>query len=619
MFDIKEQLKKLPEAPGVYLMKDQKGEIIYVGKSKHLKNRVSSYFRAFNSHRRKVQTMVTNVAEFEYYLTDTEVEALILEANLIKKHKPKFNILLRDDKSFPYIVITMSEKFPRVMMTRERLDNGDLYFGPFTSAYYVKQTIEVIHDLYPLKKCARDLSKPGTRPCLNFHIARCLGPCNGEIFLKEYLEMIGEIRSFLSGENRAVVRKIQEAMAEAAENLEFEKAADLRDKSEAIESLKIQQTVESGKGEERDVISYAVHGDTACVMVFFVRKGKIIDRDRYTIDGVEEAAADEILGNFLLQYYQNAAHIPSEILLSDAVSDAENLEAYLGQVAGHRVKLIVPQRGDKRKLVLLVRKNALEYITKFQDKVTSDREAAEKRLKALAEVTGLSALDRIEAYDISNIYGVLAVGSMVVYEKGVQKKRDYRRFRIKTVGQMDDYASMQEMLYRRFNRGLKEKEEVSAGDKFSLFPDLILIDGGKGHVSSVKEVLTALGVDIPVLGMVKDDFHRTKDLIDGTTALGLQDNREAYRFVYEIQEEVHRFAIEYHKKLRNKEMTHSVLEEIPGIGKKRARQLIMHFKAIDKIKSATVEELVAVEGMTTPSAQAVLDFFEKGERKETHL
>lgn len=617
MFDIKEQVRKLPEKPGVYLMKDKYGNIIYVGKSKSLKKRVSSYFRGFNSHAPKVQSMIINIEEFEYIMTDTEVEALILEANLIKKYHPKFNILLRDDKQYPYIKITTKDKYPRVFMTRLYYRDGNRYFGPFTSVDAVKKTIEVLNKIYPFRQCSKKIEGGKERPCLNFHIGKCMGPCTGEVDPKAYTDMIEKIIRFLSGKDAELIAELQAKMHEEAEKLNFEKAADLRNQVMALKSLTEKQKIVSTSDVNQDVIALDIKEGLACVMMFIVRGGKLLGREEFIFEEVDETQRMDILSSFLLQYYSGANFIPGEILLESEVQDGPLMEKWLSEKAEGKVVIAVPKRGEKKKMMDMVKENAIEYLEKFTEKIRREIETKNILSKQLKSVIG-EDVHRIEAYDISNLYGVYSVGSLVVFEGGKKKKSDYRRFKIKRVQGANDYASMREIINRRFVRGLSEIEKIKAigltgEEKFSVFPDLLLIDGGKGHVNVVLDELNKLGIDIPVAGMVKDDYHRTDKLYYQGEFYDIKLTRQLFKFVTEIQDEVHRFAIDHHKSLRTKAMTYSVLEEIDGVGKSRRIELIKHFKSIDNIKKATLEEIQEVNGINRKVAENVYNFFREVE------
>lgn len=669
METIKAQVKKVPETPGVYLMKDKWGNVIYVGKAKRLKQRVSSYFRALNSHAPKVRSMVAVVEEFEYILTDSEMEALILEQTLIKQYKPKFNILLRDDKQYPYIKVTVDEAFPRLIMTRQLSRDKARYFGPYTSAEAVRRTIEALQEIYPIRKCNRRLEKMDERPCLNFHIRKCLGPCQGTVHQEEYRAMIEEILKFLGGKTDFLREKLTAEMKAAAAALEFEKAAALRNQVMAIDQLMERQKVVYESDVSQDVIGSFATENRICIMIFTVRGGKMIGKEEYVFEEEYLQDPDALLDDFILQYYANVTEFPKEIVVERLPEDFELLEAFLAKKASFKIKLTAPQRGDKIKLLDLVRENAREYLEKFEERILREREKSDQIETALREMLGLKGrIRRIEAYDISNIYGVLSVGSMVVYEDGKKKPRDYRRFKVKTIEGANDYGSMQEILFRRFRRGLEEQAAFNAlveaqeagesiesdeddwnstenatGDetaalaaadlaaessspykssvgrrwgsghsatsKFSHFPDLILIDGGKGHVSAVLDVMNALGLELEVAGLVKDDYHRTDQLYYRGQFYAIRTQPELYRFLAGIQEEVHRFALEYHKTLRSKNMTQSLLDEIEGVGEKRRLKLMQYFKSIDKIREATVEELAKVDGMNRRTAEKVYDYF----------
>lgn len=618
MFNIKEQLKKLPENPGVYLMKDQWGNIIYIGKAKVLKNRVSSYFRGINSHPPKVKAMVSVIDEFDYIMTDTEMEALILEQTLIKRHKPKFNILLKDDKQYPFIKVTTNEVYPRVFMTRQVQKDKGTYFGPYTSADSVKKTLEVLLEIYPIRTCSRNLENHPGRPCLNFHIGKCLGPCQGNISQEVYLKMIQKIMDFLSGKTDPLIHHLENQMKEAAIALEYEKAAKYRDQIQAIHSLMERQKMVAESDVSQDLIGIQVSDKRACIMLFMVRNGKLIGREEYVFEQEFIDSPETLMGDFIVQYYANASDYPKEIVLDELPEEVSLYEGYLQNLAGFKIRWTVPVRGEKRKLLEMVHANAKEYLDKFEERITYELEKATLVEQLVTTTLGLKKpVKRIEAYDISNIYGVLSVGSMVVYENGRKKPRDYRRFKIKTVEGANDYASMQEIVFRRLSRGLEEQENMlqlnpdQKESKFSVFPDLFLIDGGIGHVHAVEDILRALNVDIPVAGMVKDDRHRTDQLFFMEHMIPIKKEPELYRFIAGIQEEVHRFAIEYHKQVRSKNMMNSILEDIEGIGEKRRSNLLQHFKSIDKIKTATLAELEAVTGMNKKTAEKVFEHFRK--------
>ncbi|QEK11562.1 excinuclease ABC subunit UvrC [Crassaminicella thermophila] len=623
MFDIKEQLKKLPQKPGVYLMKDSTGEIIYVGKAISLKNRVRQYFQSSKNHSPKVLAMVGNISEFEYILTDSEVEALILEANLIKKHRPKYNVLLRDDKQYPYIKVTIGEKYPRVFKTRRVIKDGARYFGPYINVGAVNNTIEMLKKFYRLRTCNKNLEKNKDRACLNYHIGRCLGPCQGHIDSEEYMKMIDEIVLFLGGKHEALVKKIEKKMKDAAASMQFEKAAEYRDQIIAINNIMEKQKMVLASDIDQDLIAMARGGKDICVMVFFVRGGKLIGREHYMLSAREDEERGEIISAFIKQFYAGAAFVPKEILLQEKINDLDVIEKWLSVKKGSKVLVKIPHRGEKRALLELVYKNAVDTLSKFRDKIIKDKEKSEGAIKELREYLNLSKpLFRIESFDISNTQGVNSVASMVVFENGKPKYSDYRRFKIKTIEGQNDYGSMQEVIYRRFKRGIEEKDNmkekgiIDEEGKFSKFPDLILIDGGVGQVNAAKEVLNALGLNIPMAGMVKDDRHKTKDLVYNGKIINIKKNQLIFQLIGKIQEETHRFAITYHKSLRGKTAVQSILEEIPGIGEKRRIALLKYFKTIEKIKKASIDELSQVKGMNKRAAKEIKDYFSKKNTKK---
>lgn len=612
MFDVKEQLKTVPDHPGIYIMKDGDGQILYIGKSKSLKKRVSSYFQNVGKHPLRIQTMVTNVREFEYILTDTEMEALILESNLIKRHKPRFNVLLKDDKAYPYIKVTVQEDFPRVLKTRQVLKDKARYFGPYTSADTVNRTIEIIQKLFPIRKCNRDMRRVTERPCLNYHIHQCLGPCKGDVQREEYRTHVDGILRFLSGKTDELVKTLEQQMQAAALATDFERAAEIRDNIQALVSLKERQKMVSSSEGDQDVIHYAQADTRTCMMIFFIRGGHLIGREQYLIEDSSDMLPGELIGTFIQQFYSGTALIPGEILLPEPLEEQELLEAWLRSLKGSKIRILVPEKGEKKKLVELVGTNAVEYLDKFQEKLIRDDEAGKRHVLLIQDLLELpQPPSRIEAYDISNLTGLHAVGSMVVYENGRKKSSDYRRFKIRTIEGPNDVGSMQEVLFRRFQRGLKEQGGPGNGNQanFSRFPDLILIDGGKGQVHAVQDVLKALDLpEIPVAGMVKDDRHRTREIYfrGSMRDLGRDD---LYRFVSGIQEEVHRFAIMYHRNLRSKAANLSGLDDISGIGVTRRNALLAHFKNMEAIRSASVEDLSQVPGMNRRAALKVYDYF----------
>ncbi|SDL28816.1 excinuclease ABC subunit UvrC [Natronincola ferrireducens] len=621
MFDLQQQLKILPDKPGVYLMKNEDNEIIYVGKAISLKNRVRQYFQSLKNQTPKVRAMVSNIASFEYIVTDTELEALILECNLIKENKPKYNILLRDDKTYPYIKITMKEEYPRVMKTRRFIKDGSKYFGPYTNITALNETLHIINQLFPIRTCKRNISasiEKGERPCLNFHIKRCLGPCTGRVQKEQYMKLIQEIILFLSGKEDELLKELEEKMKNAAKMLNYEKAALYRDQYQALTSIIERQKVVSINGIDQDVIA-AVKGDEeSYVQVFFIRKGKVVQRQHFTLSTNKEESIKEILSSFLKQFYNNMTFVPKEILIEEELEDIEVIEDWLTSKRGNKVTLRVPKKGEKKQLIDMVKKNALLMLEETKEINKRKKEEKEKLLKELQELMALEMLPyRIEAFDISNIQGVESVGSMVVFEDGKAKNKDYRRFKIKTVKGVNDYGSIEEIILRRFQRGLEETKTIGEGQttleegKFAIFPDLIMVDGGLGQINSVEKSLAVLGIDIPVCGMVKDKRHRTRGLIYKGRELPIDKTSSVLKFVAKVQDEVHRFAITYHRSLRKESSFYSILQEIPGIGEKRRKALMQHFKDINRIKEATREELLEVEGINKTAAENICNFFKK--------
>ena len=560
--------------------------------------------------------MVSHIYEFEYIIVDNEVEALILEANLIKKHKPKYNILLRDDKQYPYIKVTLNEKYPRVIKTRQVLKDGAKYFGPYPSATAVNDAIDIIHDIYPIRTCKLNLEKNmgKFRPCLNYHIGKCNAPCLGNVDEEEYLEMINKVIKFLSGRKDDLIKIIEEKMINASKYLEFEKASIYRDQINSLKLLQEEQKIVTSNIIDQDVIGMAKGIEEVCVQVFFIRGGKIIGREHYLMEDMFNTERKEIISSFLKQFYIGSAYVPKEILIEEDIEDLETIEKWLENKRGSKINILVPKRGEKYKLIEMVNKNAKDMLNKYGDKFLRKHR---ENLKALEEIQDILELEefpnRIEAYDISNTSGVQSVGSMVVFEKGEAKKSDYRRFRIRDVNTPDDYASMEEVLKRRFIRGIEEKQLLQDSSiklkGFSNFPDLIMIDGGKGQVNIVLEVLDELGIDIPVCGLVKDDSHKTRGIIYNNIEFELSLDSLGFRMIYKIQEEAHRFALSYHKSLRTKNMFKSQLDDIKGIGEKRKMALMKHFQSIEKIKNATIEELVEVKGMNRVVAEEVYNHF----------
>ena len=603
MFDIQEHLKQLPAEPGVYLMKDKFDNIIYVGKAKILKNRVRQYFQSSKNHSSKVKSMVKNIDKFEYIITDSELEALILECNLIKKYKPKYNVLLRDDKTYPYIKVTTNEDFPRVLKVRKVIKDKAKYFGPYTNTTAVNDTLDIIKNIYPIRTCNIDIEraiKTNMRPCLNLHIKRCVGPCTGNVTKEEYNKMIEEIILFLSGKEEKLIDILKEKMNKCAMDFNFEEAAIYRDKIKSLEDMMEKQKIDTSTSDlNQDVIAMARAHDEACVQVFFVRNGKIVGREHFILEGVMDSTRESILGSFVKQFYMEQEYVPKEIIIEDEIEDSFILSEWLSSKKGQKVTIRVPQKGEKKSLIEMVRKNAIEYLEKFSD---MNKRKYEKSIGALEELKQILNLDnipkRIESFDISNIQGVDSIGSMVVFTNGKKYKKEYRRYKIKTVIGPNDYDSMAEIVERRL--------------KYGDFPDLMLLDGGKGQVSAVKKVLNKYNVEIPLWGMYKDDKHRTKGLISQEKEIELDRTSNLYRFVASIQEEVHNYAISYHRSLRNKSLTKSELDDIQGIGEKRKKALLNHFKDIEAIKKATFEELLEVEGMNKRSSESVYNYFRKG-------
>lgn len=618
MFNIEEELKKLPDSPGVYIMKDKDEEIIYVGKAISLRKRVRQYFQSGKNNPPKVNAMVKNISEFEYIIVDNEVEALILEANLIKKHKPKYNILLRDDKQYPYIKVTINEKYPRVLKTRNILKDGAKYFGPYPSAYAVNDAIEIIRTLYPLRTCNRNLEKDigKSRPCLNFYIGRCLGPCQGNVNEAKYMEMIDEVLLFLNGKEDKLIDLIQNNMLEASKNLDFEKAAKLRDQINSLNLLHEKQKISSTNAVDQDIIGMARGIEEVCIQIFFIRDGKILGREHFILEDNFEEDRKEILSSFIKQFYIGSAYVPKEIIIEEEIDDLETVSKWLREKKGSKINIIVPKRGDKIELLEMVRKNALDMLNQYGDRFLKKARENQKALEELKNIMGIDVdFNRIEAFDISNISGVEPVGSMVVFEKGESKKSDYRRFKIRTRNTPDDYGSMEEILTRRFSRGLEEREILEDNKielkGFSNFPDLIMMDGGKGQVNVALRVLQELNIDIPVCGLVKDEFHKTRGIIYNNKELNLSEDSMGFRLIYRIQEEAHRFAISYHRSLRTKKMFKSELDDIKGIGEKRKKELLKHFQSIDRIKRATIEELSEVKGMNKNVAEELYNHFKR--------
>ena len=616
-FDIEEELKKLPGRPGVYIMHDERDEIIYVGKAISLKNRVRQYFQSSRNKSVKILQMVERIRRFEYIVTDSELEALVLECNLIKEHRPKYNTMLKDDKTYPFIKVTLGEEYPRVLFARTMKKDKSRYFGPYTSAGAVKDTIELINKIYKLRNCSKNLPRDAgkERPCLYYHIGQCKAPCQGKITREEYQRSVDEALEFLGGNHGPVLKMLEEKMQEASENMEFEAAIEYRDLINSIHQVAQRQKITQGDGEDKDILALAAEDSDAVVQVFFIRGGKMIGRDHFYLRAAPHDTKSAILSSFIKQYYAGTPFVPRELMLETDIEDHELVEKWLTDKRGQRVYLRVPKKGTKEKLVELARENA--SIVLRQDKERIKREEG-RTVGAVHEIERLLDIDRatrMEAYDISNISGFESVGSMIVYEKGKPRRSDYRKFRIKTVQGPDDYASMEEVLTRRFSHGLEERRELAEkgmGNEmgsFSRFPDLILMDGGRGQVNVALRVLKKLDISIPVCGMVKDDFHRTRGIYFNNVELPIDSHSEAFRLVTRIQDEAHRFAIEYHRSLRSSRQVHSILDDIEGIGPARRKALMRTFKSLEAIRDASLEELSGAPSMNGRSARQVYDFF----------
>lgn len=618
MFDFQHQLKILPDKPGVYIMKNSLGEVIYVGKAKILKNRVRQYFQNSKNHSEKVRAMVKNIAEFEYIVTDSEMEALILECNLIKKYSPRYNIALKDDKFYPFIKITTNEDFPRVYVTRNFAKDGNRYFGPYTNGTAVYEVMGLIKKLFPLRTCKKAIVEGGepTRACLNYHINLCKAPCAGYISKTEYWEMIDEIINILNGTDTSIIKKLKLDMEKAAEELEFEKAAKIRDRILAIELISEKQKMFTVKEGDEDFIDLYTDEKDGCAQVFFVREGKVTGREHFMIENISDDPVKEVISSFIASFYGGTAQIPKTIYVPEEIEDQELIEKFLTEKRGSKVWIKVPKKGDKKNLLDMVRNNAKIMLDQFKEKMVEEKELNKSALTELADVLGLDSLPaRIEAYDISNIQGVDSVGTMVVFENGKAKNSDYRRFKIKSVKGPNDYESMREILSRRFAHGLEEVNKIKERNleyskgKFCIFPDLIMMDGGKGQVNIALEVLKDFGIEIPVCGLVKDDKHRTRGIIFNNEEILIRRGSGLMNLITRVQDEVHRYAITYHRSLRDKRTLHSILEDIPRIGEKRRRNLLMKFGSIDNIKKASMEELLDTPGIDRKAAESIKQYF----------
>ncbi len=619
LFDIQEELKKLPHKPGVYIMRDDRDVILYVGKAIDLRNRVRSYFRENVGRGPAIDKMITLIARFEYIVTDSELEALVLENNLIKEHSPKYNTLLKDDKTYPYIKVTMGEEYPRILFSRTMKKDKSRYFGPYTSAAAVKDTIDLLNKLYQLRTCNRNLPKDAgkDRRCLNYHIKQCLGPCQGYVSPDEYRQQVAGALEFLNGNYSPILKELEAKMLAASEQMEFEEAAAYRDLYNSVKQVSQKQKITDSVGEDKDVLALYQDEGEAVVQVFFVRDGKLIGREHYYMTNVSENNKPGILQEFVKQFYAGTPFIPRELMLQYEIEDAELIEKWLSERKGSRVYLRVPKIGSKEKLVELAAQNAKLVLSQDREKLKREEGRTIGAAKEIADLLGLEHIYRMEAFDISNISGFENVGSMVVFEKGKPKSSDYRKFRIKTVTGPDDYACMREVLTRRFVHGMERTKELENPetdrdlDSFTRFPDLIMMDGGRGQVNIALEVLKELGLDIPVCGMVKDDNHRTRGLYFNNVELPIDTRSEGFKLITRIQDEAHRFAIEYHRSLRSKGQVKSVLDDIPGVGPARRKALMRHFASLEDIRNATLEQLLEIPEMNRRVAEEILAFLQQ--------
>lgn len=616
IFDIQEELKKLPGEPGIYIMRDRKDAIIYVGKAISLKNRVRQYFQSSRGKGVKIERMVTQIARFEYIVTDSELEALVLECNLIKEHRPKYNTMLKDDKSYPFIKVTLNEPFPRILFARRMHKDKAKYYGPYTSAGAVKDAIELIRKLYKIRSCNRNLPRDigRERPCLYYHIKQCDAPCQGYISQEAYAGKLDNVIDFLNGNTKETIRNLTIQMESAAEKLAFEDAAEYRNLIQSVEKIAERQKITSQLEEDKDVIGLAIHGEDAVAQVFFVRDGKLIGRDHFYLRVAQGDDQSQVLESFIQQFYAGTPFIPKEIMLPTEVAGQEVLEQWLTAKRGFRAHIRVPKKGNKEKLVELATNNAGLILGQDRERIKREEARTIGAVRELEQWIHIPAIQRIEAYDISNISGFSSVGSMIVYEKGKPKRSDYRKFKIKQVEGPNDYASMEEVLTRRFTH-----QSGTDYDSFSILPDLILMDGGKGQVNIALRVLEKLNLKIPVCGMVKDDNHRTRGLYYNNVEYKIPTNSEGFHLITRIQDEAHRFAIEYHRSLRSVQQVHSVLDDIPGIGPSRRKALMRHFQSIEAIREAEPQELEAVESMNKKSAQGVYDFFREYDKMQEEI
>ncbi len=626
MFDIQEELKKLPGCPGVYIMHDEMDNIIYVGKAVNLHSRVRSYFRKNIGRGPQIDKMVSLISRFEYIVTDSELEALVLENNLIKEHSPRYNTLLKDDKTYPYIKVTMGEEYPRVLFSRQMKKDRSRYFGPYSSAAAVKDTIDLINKLYQLRTCSRNLPKEcgNDRACLNYHIKQCLAPCQGNISSQEYQARVKKALDFLNGSFQGTLKELEQNMQKASENLEFEEAIRYRDLYNSVKQIASKQKITDSDGEDKDIIALATDGRDAVVQVFFVRDGKLIGREHFYMTHVSETPREQILLDFVKQFYAGTPFIPRELMLQEAIEDREVIEQWLTRRKGARVYIRVPRIGYKEKLVELAARNAMLVLSQDRERIRREEGRTIGAVKEIAALLGLEDVTRMEAFDISNISGFANVGSMIVYEKGRPKRSDYRKFRIKTVSGPDDYACMREVLTRRFLHGMEEQKELEEKEleaqfgSFTKFPDLLLMDGGRGQVNIALQVLKELHLEIPVCGMVKDDNHNTRGLYYNNREIQIDRNSEGFKLITRVQDEAHRFAIEYHRSLRSKAQVKSVLDEIPGVGPSRRKALMRRFKSIEEVMNADVDTLAGVDEIPVSVARGIYDFFRRDDFHKDH-
>ena len=615
MFDVQEELKKLPAKPGVYMMHDDNDTIIYVGKAVNLHNRVRSYFRKNIGRGPQIDKMVTQISRFDYIITDSELEALVLENNLIKEYSPRYNTMLKDDKTYPYIKVTVADPYPRVLFSREMKKDRSRYFGPFTSAAAVKDTIDLINKLYQLRTCSRNLPKDEgkARPCLNYHMKQCMAPCQGYLSQEEYGKRIEQALDFLSGNYASVLKELEKKMQEASDNMEFEEAIRYRELCNSVRQVAQKQKMTDSNGEDKDIIALALDENDAVVQVFFVRNGKLIGREHFYMTHIGGWEQAQVLLDFVKQFYAGTPFIPRELMLQEEIEDVEILEKWLSARKGSRVYIRVPRKGTKEKLVELAAKNAALVLSQDREKIRREEGRTIGAVREIAALLGMEEIHRMEAYDISNISGFANVGSMVVYEKGKPKRSDYRKFKIKTVSGPDDYACMREVLTRRFLHGIEEKKEF---DSFTRLPDLILMDGGRGQVNIAQQVLKELNLSIPVCGMVKDDNHRTRGLYYHNQEIFIDSHSEGFKLITRIQDEAHRFAIEYHRSLRGKTQVKSVLDDIPGIGPARRKALMRRFQSIEEIRQAKVETLAQLPEIPLSVAEGIYQFFHQKEEMD---